>query len=105
MEPLRNPDHDYDDPANNDTFLRAYKDMTNYTLHPRCPHCTEIRHPLPMHGVAWGWESHHADRCPENVDNQQVEAVRVTEHFNGAEYTEAEAIWSASRADDQEAEE
>ena len=94
------PDHDFTDPANEDTFIRAYKDMTNYDLHPRCP-CGEVRNPLPMTGVAWGWESIHDDRCPVNVEFQAPAVFRVVDNYGGPEHLEAEAIWGASLNDDQ----
>jgi hypothetical protein len=99
MQEQRNPDHDYDDPANDDTFLRAYNDMTNYDAHPTCRSCTEVRSPLAMTGTAWGWESIHERHCPAHEDNQEVVGVRASKDFNGAEYNEAESIWAASQPD------
>jgi hypothetical protein len=95
----RNPDHDYDDPANQDTFLRAYEDMTNYDAHPRCRYCTDQRRPLAMHGTAWGWESIHAEGCPAHEDSQEPNVLRVTDNFGGPEHLAAEEIWAAGQPD------
>jgi len=91
------PDHDFTHEANENTFFRAYKDMTNYDLHPRCRYCTEQRRMLPMTGVAWGWESIHADTCPQHEDNQEAATIYVLDNWGGPEHLEAEAIWDASQ--------
>lgn len=91
------PDHDFGTPASEAAFMRAWRSLTDYDTNPRCSHCTEQRLPIPMSGSAWGWERFHAESCPQHEDSHEVVAIRVTENFNGAEYMEAEAIWSASQ--------
>jgi len=50
-----------------------------------------------MTGVAWGWESIHADTCPQHEDNQEAATIYVLDNWGGPEHLEAEAIWDASQ--------
>jgi hypothetical protein len=88
--------HAWDTPESIANFTVAWQTMRDL---PGCPHCTVHHWPLALSGTAWGWETFHEPHCPEHDDNQEAVAVRVTEHFNGAEYMQAEAIWSASQDD------
>jgi hypothetical protein len=95
-----NPDHDYDHPDSERNRLRVLAAMNDRKANPRCRRCDEQRVLIAMPGTAWGWESFHGRQCPTHEDNQQVEAVHVTDQFDGATYSEAEAIWSADRPAD-----
>lgn len=101
MEKDYNPDHDYEDPANEDTFLRAYKSMTDYETNPSCRYCAERRDVLAMSGVAWAWQGIHEGYCPEHEDNQESAVMHVVDHYGGPDHQEAEAILNASQEDDQ----
>lgn len=101
MEQDHNPEHDYLDPANEDTFLRAYKSMTDYDTNPSCRYCHEVRWPIAMPGVAWGWQSIHQPHCPEHEDNQEPAVMRVVDHYGGPDHQEAEAIWNATTEEDE----
>lgn len=75
-------EHDHNDPL---AFLNAIEAawLASDSTIPRCPHCQEERHMLPMSGNGWGVEIAHEPHCPSHEDNQPAYEVDFNDERSG----------------------
>lgn len=73
--------HDFDDPQSQLSAIEMAWLAADSTV-PRCPHCNEERHLLPMPGTAWGVEVFHEPHCPNHEDNQPAAGFDCTDRLN-----------------------